>query len=94
MIILQGIFPDETGLEIESRKFRFVHVDVNVYESAKGVVEWIWERLSIGGVIVFDDYGVETTNGITAYVNEMAKKCECVMIYNLNGHAISVKTGP
>jgi O-methyltransferase len=92
-MILRGIFPDETGFAIENRRFRFCHIDVDVYESAKGIVEWIWERLNVGGIIVFDDYGIETTNGITAYVNEMSTDYNSLMIYNLNGHAITVKTG-
>jgi O-methyltransferase len=93
VLILPGIFPDETGCLIENQKFRFCHIDVDVYESAKGIVKWIWNRLSIGGVIVFDDYGIETTNGITTYVNEMDHTYNCVIIYNLNGHAIIIKTG-
>jgi O-methyltransferase len=93
VIILQGIFPDETGFQIENQQFRFCHIDVDVYESAKGIVEWIWKRLGIGGVIVFDDYGIESTNGITTYVNEMAATFDCLMIYNLNGHAVIIKSG-
>lgn len=91
--IVQGIFPDETGFELENHQFRFCHIDVDVYESAKGVVEWLWERLSVGGIIVFDDYGIESTNGITAYVNEMTTTYGCVMIYNINGHAVVIKSG-
>lgn len=93
VILLQGIFPDETGVKLEDQQFRFCHIDVDVYESAKDIVEWIWKRLSIGGVIVFDDYGTESTNGITTYVNEMTTIYECLMIYNINGHAIIIKSG-
>lgn len=93
IILLHGVFPDETGVKLEDQQFRFCHIDVDVYESAKDIVEWIWKRLSIGGVIVFDDYGTESTKGITAYVNEMTTIYDCLMIYNINGHAIIIKSG-
>jgi hypothetical protein len=28
VVLLQGIFPEETGHEIEGRRFRFCHIDV------------------------------------------------------------------
>lgn len=91
--LLSGIFPDETGGLVEKLNFRFCHIDVDVYQSAKDIVEWIWDHLSIGGIIVFDDYNNVLTNGITTYVNEMKNAYACVMLYNLNGHAIVIKTG-
>ncbi len=91
--ILKGIFPDDTSSEIEDLKFRFCHIDVDVYESAKSVFEWVWSRLVIGGIVVFDDYGFATCDGITAYVNDELKPREdLVFIHNLNGHAILIKT--
>jgi O-methyltransferase len=54
--LLVGVFPEETGCLVEDRKFRFCHLDVDVYQSAADVVEWIWPRLVTGGLIVFDDY--------------------------------------
>ena len=35
--ILTGIFPEETGGKVENLKFRFCHIDVDVYQSAKDV---------------------------------------------------------
>ena len=53
--ILGGIFPEETGGKVENLKFRFCHIDVDVYLSAKDVTEWIWERLVPGGIVVYDE---------------------------------------
>jgi O-methyltransferase len=89
---LEGIFPDQTGHTLESKRFRLCHIDVDVYESGKDIVNWIWERLNIGGCIVFDDYGCETTSGIAALVNEQRGRSDRVTIHNLNGHAITIKT--
>jgi len=47
--VLTGIFPEETGGQVENLEFRFCHIDVDVYQSAKDVTEWIWERLVPAG---------------------------------------------
>jgi O-methyltransferase len=90
--ILEGIFPEETGNQVSDRKFRLCHIDVDVYKSAKDIVEWIWGKMSLGGIIVFDDYGFRGTDGITKFVNEEMEKSDRIIIYNLNGHAIFIKT--
>lgn len=89
--ILEGIFPDETGNLIKNDVFCFCHIDVDVYQSAKDIVEWIWDKLSVGGIIVFDDYGFEGCEGVTKYVDELRLLNDRVIIHNLNGHAILVK---
>lgn len=38
-------------------KYKFVHIDVDLYEPVHGSVEYFYPRLVDGGVIVFDDYG-------------------------------------
>lgn len=89
--ILEGIFPDQTGHAIESRRFRFCHIDVDVYQSAKDIVEWIWDKLIPGGFIVFDDYGFPGCSGIAAFVDEQMKLRDRIILHNLNGHAILIK---
>jgi O-methyltransferase len=89
--ILDGVFPEDTGTNIENLRFRFCHIDVDVYNSAKDVAEWIWPRLVNGGIVVFDDYGFQSCNGVTTFVNEMRLWPHCLIVHNLNGHAIAIK---
>ncbi len=86
------MFPEETSMLVTDGKFRFCHIDVDVYQSAKDVVEWLWPKLVLGGIIVFDDYGFQTCSGITRFVNEERSKRDRSIIHNLNGHAILIKT--
>jgi O-methyltransferase len=51
--LLEGIFPDETAAELEG-PISLLHVDVDVYQSAKDIVEWALPRLRIGAKIVFE----------------------------------------
>jgi O-methyltransferase len=89
--ILEGIFPDQTSYVIEQQKFRFCHIDVDVYQSAKDVVDWIWDKMVHGGIIVYDDYGFEKCNGVAKYVEEQIKYKDRLVLHNLNGHAVVVK---
>lgn len=90
--ILQGVFPDETGKAVADRKFSLCHIDVDVYESARDILDWIWPRLSIGGAVVFDDYGFARCDGVTKLVNERMARPGAIFLHNLNGHAVAVKT--
>jgi O-methyltransferase len=89
--LLEGIFPDATGHLIEDRLFSLCHIDVDVYGSAKDAAEWVWPKLATGGVIVYDDYGFTTCEGVTKLVNERLQGTGALTLHNLNGHAVVVK---
>lgn len=86
-IIVPGIFPAKVAWS--ESFFRMVHVDVDIYESAKETTLWATPRMSSGGVIVFDDYGFRNCGGVTRYVDEL-KRGGYFVIHNLNGHAILI----
>jgi O-methyltransferase len=88
---LQGMFPADTADAIDSSELRFVHIDVDVYQSASETFAWAWERLSPDGIVVFDDYGCPATPGVTQFVNEQRVGSDRLFIHNLNGHAVLLK---
>jgi O-methyltransferase len=89
--LLQGIFPDDTADRVDGNTFRLVHIDVDVYQSAKDVLEWAWPRLSSGGVVVFDDYGFPACPGVAKLFDEQRAHNDRLLIHNLNGHGLIVK---
>jgi O-methyltransferase len=91
--ILQGVFPDATACLIpEDAEFRFCHIDVDVYQSAKEVFHWVWPRIGNGGIVVFDDYGFHGCEGVATFVDrELRGQPGRVVLHNLNGHAVVVK---
>lgn len=90
--LLKGIFPEDTGREVENNTFSLCHIDVDVYRSAVDIIAWIYPKLSKGGALVFDDYGFRGCNGVTYLVNELRTQVDkWLYIYNLNGHAILIK---
>jgi SAM-dependent methyltransferase len=89
--ILRGIFPEQTAADIASGPIRFCHIDVDVYQSAKDVFDWVWPRLAVGGMAVFDDYGFARCSGVTKFVNGLVQRDDLLFVPNLNGHALLIK---
>ena len=91
VVILKGVFPDETSGSITSNTFRFCHIDVDTYQSAKDVLDWIWPKLSVGGMVVFNDYAYPRTKGVTRLVEERRQEQDGLVMHNLNGNGIIMK---
>ncbi|WP_379157285.1 TylF/MycF/NovP-related O-methyltransferase [Paenibacillus sp. sgz5001063] len=89
--LLKGIFPDDTKELVQDQYFSFCHIDVDAYLSAKDILEWIWDKMVIGGMVVFDDYGFMTCEGITKYVNSLKQDKRLLFLHNINGHAVLIK---
>jgi O-methyltransferase len=53
--IYKGIFP-ETGVSLKNKKFAFVHLDVDIYKSTKNCLEFFYDKLPKGGIIISHDY--------------------------------------
>jgi len=88
--VLVGVFPDDTGHMI-SENIALLHCDVDVYESARDITQWCLPKLSVGGILVFDDYGFEQCNGISLLCDMLREDENLLFLYNLNGHAIFIK---
>jgi len=71
--IIPGLFPDTTG-EVTDKKFSFVYVDVDLYKSNYAALEFFYNRVVPGGVIIFDDYGWKNCKGIQKSINDFIKK--------------------
>ncbi|MFO8063641.1 MAG: TylF/MycF/NovP-related O-methyltransferase [Spirochaetota bacterium] len=89
--VLEGVFPEETGGEIPEGAIALCHIDVDVYQSARDVAEWVWPRMPVGGVIVYDDYGFYGCEGVTAFGNEEYERGDRLFLHNLSGQAVVVK---
>jgi hypothetical protein len=65
----EGWFHDTIGV-VADRDLAMVHVDCDLYDPAVLVLERTWDRLAVGGVMVFDDYRGPDTPGVTIAVEE------------------------
>ena len=89
-----GIFPDDFLGLFEKSVFSYAHIDVDAHDSARDSFEFLWPRLSTGGIVVFDDYGFIGCEGVTRFVDSLrGRSSSRLVLHNLNGHAVVIKTG-
>jgi O-methyltransferase len=56
VVFHQGVIPQTFG-SVNDRKFSFVHIDVDLYQTTKDCCGFFYDRMSSGGIMIFDDYG-------------------------------------
>jgi hypothetical protein len=67
--VVKGWFPDSyKGLE--DRRWRFVHIDFDLYQPIKTALEILWQQLLPGGVVMVHDYGCLGFPGARQAVDE------------------------
>ncbi len=69
----KGWIPD-TFRRIPDRDYRFIHVDVDLYEPTFRAVEYFYPRLVTGGIMVCDDYGSLAWPGAKRAIDEFCQK--------------------
>jgi O-methyltransferase len=65
----KGLIP-ETFNGQEDMRIAFAHIDVDLYKSVLDCAEFIYPRLSPGGIMIFDDYGAPSCPGARSAVDE------------------------
>ena len=68
--IYKGLFP-ETASSIKKRRFAFVHLDVDIYESTLSCLKFFYPRINKGGVLISHDYS--NVPGVKKAVDEFFK---------------------
>jgi hypothetical protein len=74
----KGYFPAATGNAVKNARFSFVHLDVDLYESTKGALEFFYPRMPPGAIVISHDY-VEFPGVRSAFDEFFADKPEPVV---------------
>jgi len=56
VVFHQGVIPETFG-SLGDRKFSFVHIDVDLYQTTMDCCNFFYNRMPSGGIMIFDDYG-------------------------------------
>jgi O-methyltransferase len=81
--IRKGIFP-ATAKGLEKKKFCFVHIDTDVYQSVKDCIEFFYPRVVDGGYLIFDDWEWKYCPGVKKGVEEfLIGKIEKPSFFNM-----------
>lgn len=71
-VIKKGYFPNTAKEDDEI--FCFVSLDMDLYEPIKNGLEYFYPKMSMGGIILIDDYFSDTFLGSRKAVDEFCKK--------------------
>lgn len=84
--LYKGIFPATAG-PVEDKKFSFVHLDVDLYESTLACLKFFYPRMSAGGLILSHD---SWAPGVQKAFNEFfSDKSEPVLQLSGNQYLVS-----
>lgn len=83
-----GLFP-ATGAAVKDEKFSFVHSDVDLYASTRGVLEFFYPRLLRGGIIVSHEFA--TSRRVREAIDEFFKDLPEPVIELPGDQAMAVK---
>ena len=69
--------------EVKDTKFRFVHIDVDLYQPTVDSLNFFYPRMERGGVMTFDDYGMSQFPGTKQAVDEYLSDKDYLMFYEI-----------
>jgi O-methyltransferase len=86
-----GWIPEVLG-SIEEQRYALAHIDLDLYQPTRAALEYVWPRLSHGGVVIDDDYGVGYFPGARLAVEEfIGAHRDAVLIPTPAGNGALVK---
>ena len=88
--VLKGWIPDRFP-EVSERRFRFVHIDVDLYVPTLESLKFFYPRLNPGGIIVLDDYGFENCPGAYQAAQEFMRDKPEVIIHLPTGQGVIIR---
>lgn len=88
--IVKGKFPETAG-PYKDLQFKWVHIDVDIYQSVWDCCVWFYNRMVPGGVMIFDDYGTKSCHGAKVAVDEFFSNKTEAVIYSPSTQALVIK---
>ncbi len=86
----KGWIPEKFN-EVMDKKFSLVHIDVDLFQPTYDSVDFFYERMTAGGIIVCDDYGFESCPGAHKAMDLYFKKKPEKVIHLTTGQGIVIK---
>lgn len=71
--LIKGWFP-ESFHGLEDRRWRFVHIDFDLYQPIKIALETLWDAVLPGGIVMVHDYGCYGFPGARQAVDEFCQR--------------------
>lgn len=90
--VFQGWIPERFA-EVADRRFCFVHLDVDLYQPTRDGLEFFYDRLVPGGMLVCDDYGTSLYPGARIAMDDFFASRSETPVELPQGQGFIVKVG-
>jgi len=77
--------------QVPDQKYRFVHIDLDLYEPIITSLNYFYRRLVPGGILVIDDYGYLDFPGAKKAVDEFCEASRLQPVRLTTGNAVLIK---
>lgn len=74
VVIIPGIFPESCNGVLDEVSFVAVHLDCDMYQSYKDSLEYVYDKVIKGGIVILDDYNILSAPGTNYAVDEFIKE--------------------
>jgi O-methyltransferase len=64
---------DNIDEELDNSKFALVNIDVDLCEPYRQAIDFFYPRLSVGGIMMFDEYGFAPAKNVTTLIDKFLK---------------------
>ena len=88
--VYKGWIPERFD-EVSSRRFAFLHVDVDLYQPTLDSLQFFYPRLVENGLIVCDDYGFSSCPGAYRAMNDYAAEVGSEVVHLPTGQGLLMK---
>ena len=72
-ICVEGLIPDVLA-DLDIPQIAFCHLDIDHYFSTRPALDWIWERLTVTGIVCIHDFGLYHREHASLAVHEWSEK--------------------
>ncbi len=81
----------EVFADTQKRAYKFVHIDLDLYEPTYHSLKYFYPQVVSGGCMVIDDYGWLTWPGVKSATDQWAQENGCHVIPLITGNAVIFK---
>lgn len=89
-LVFEGWIPSRYN-EIEDKKLKFVHIDVDLFEPTFDSISFFYHRVVPGGMILLDDYGFYSCPGAKKAVDKFMKDKTEKIVNLTTGQGLIIK---
>jgi len=90
-VIHEGFIPDILA-ELEDVRFAFAHVDLDHEHSTGLTLEWLWPRMSPGGIMICHDYWPDADKLAAKAINDWMRENN-IMLEDVQDYSIWFRHG-